>query len=351
MLGSRAHDEQTTPHGRMHRRQLLAGLAGAGAVAFAGGPFMLQPGDTGAPTLQPAPAPGAWLDNTRPGGELPIPPLYSPPMQNGVRIFDLTVQSGQVAFEPGRPASTLGVNSPYLGPTLRASQGENVAFNIVNSLNDATALHWHGMHLPAIMDGNPHQQIAPGALWQPTWTIRQPGATLWYHSHLMGQTRAQLTRGLAGMFIVDDASPIEADLPSTYGVDDIPLIFQDYLFGGARILVNGGLLPLLVARQPRLRLRLLNASNQQLLRIGFSGDAPFDQVASDGGLLNTPVRLTRVVLGPAERIEIVVDLNGARLALQYFEGDGAGAAVGTPLLWIQPPIKQAAHSSIRCRAS
>ena len=292
-----------------------------------------------APTAK-TPAFGAWLDNTQQGGALPIPPLYSPPIQNGVRTFDLSVHTGQVAFEPAQ-ASTLGINSPYLGPTLRASPGETVAFNIVNTLSEATALHWHGMHLPPIMDGGPLQPIAPGGMWRPTWTIRQQPATLWYHSHLMGQTRAQVTRGLAGIFIVTDVSPAQTALPSTYGVDDFPLIFQDYLLGGAKILVNGGLSPLLVANGPRLRLRLLNASNQEILRLGFSGEAPFDQVASDGGLLNAPVRLTQLTLGPAERVEIVIDLSDAPLALQHFgangDGRGNGSGTGTLLLTIQPP--------------
>jgi FtsP/CotA-like multicopper oxidase with cupredoxin domain len=234
-----------------------------------------------------------------------------------MRLFELSVQTGQVAFDPGRSASTLGINGPYLGPTLRASIGDTVAFNIGNTLSEATALHRHGMHLPATMDGNPHQQIAPGGLWQPAWTIRQEAATLWYHAHTMGQTRAQVSRGLAGMFIIDDDSPGHA-APSTYGVNDLALILQDYFFGGAQILVNGGLTPRFVSTQPRLRLRLLNATNQQILRLGFAGDPPFHQVASDGGLLNAPVQLTRVTLGPAERVEISVDLSDTLLVLQHF---------------------------------
>ncbi len=273
---------------------------------------------------------------------LRIPPLLSPPLRDGVRAFDLTLQRGQMAFEPGRPVDTLGINAPYLGPTLRATQGDVVAFTIVNQIGEPTTLHWHGMHLPAAMDGGPHQEIVPGATWQPSFTIRQEAATLWFHSHMMGSTRAQVTRGLASMFIVDDDTPAQLALPHTYGDDDIPLIFQEYGGangrigpgggGGGRTLVNGTLAPVLATAQPRLRLRLLNASDQQIYTLGFAGDVPFHQVGSDGGLLPAPVRLTRLQLGPAERAEIVVDLADATgeapLVLQQFGGGGGGGGRG-----------------------
>ena len=91
-------------------------------------------------------------------------------------------------------------------------------------------MHWHGMHLPAAMDGGPHQPIAPGATWSPTWTIDQPAATLWYHPHPHGETERTSTAGSPGMFIVDDAGRVRAGLPATYGVDDIPVIVQDKRF-------------------------------------------------------------------------------------------------------------------------
>ena len=294
-----------------------------------------------------------WLV-TRPGGALPIPPVLSPPVRDGIRTFNLNIQAGQVAFEPGRPAQTLGINGPYLGPTLRASQGDTVAFNVLNSMADSTTLHWHGMHLPPTMDGSPHQAIAPGAMWLPQWTIRQQAATLWYHSHLMGQTRAQVRRGLASMFILDDDNPAQVALPHTYGVDDIPLMFQEYVLGGGQTLVNGALTPVFATDQSRLRLRLLNASDEQIYTFGFAGNLAFDQVASDGGLLNAPVRLTRLTLGPAERAEVVVDLSGGPVALQRFggnvggggRGNGGGGGVGAnaaaaTLVTIQPSLATA----------
>jgi FtsP/CotA-like multicopper oxidase with cupredoxin domain len=243
------------------------------------------------------------------GNALSIPPLLSPPVgPDGMRTFDLSLQRGQMRFLPDRPVQTFGINGAYLGPTLRASQGDMVNFNISNQLGEPTTLHWHGMLLPAMSDGNPHQEIAAGATWQPMFDVRQQAATLWFHSQLMGRTRAQVTRGLASLFILDDDNPAQAALPHTYGVDDIPLILQDDVLdaigggrggGGAQTLVNGAFAPVLDTAQARLRFRLLNASDQRIYTLGFAGDAPFWQVASDGGLLPAPVRLTRVQFGPA----------------------------------------------------
>jgi FtsP/CotA-like multicopper oxidase with cupredoxin domain len=88
------------------------------------------------------------------------------------------------------------------------------------------------------------------------------------------------------------------------------------------------------------RLRLLNASSQGIYEIGFAGGETFSQIASDGGLLRAPVALTRLQLAPAERAEIVVDVNGP-MVLQSFGGNGGGRGGDNntptgPLLTINP---------------
>src|SRR6266536_1565189 len=132
--------------------------------------------------------------------QLKIPPLLQPHVDAaGAKVFDLRLQAGSSQLRPGKAAETWGINGAYLGPTLRASLG-------TNTLPEATTLHWHGMHLPAKADGGPHQLIAPGATWSPTWTIDQPAATLWYHPHPHGQTEDHVSRGLSGLFLLN-ASP------------------------------------------------------------------------------------------------------------------------------------------------
>src|SRR5689334_6639736 len=135
---------------------------------------------------------------------LAIPPLAESHLDGaGRRVFDLNAQAGTTDLGHGK-TRTLGFNGSYLGPTLRATRGEQVLVNIHNGLSRDTTVHWHGMHLPARMDGGPHQPIAPGATWSPQWKVDQPAATLWYHPHPDGATEDQVYQGLAGLFIVDD---------------------------------------------------------------------------------------------------------------------------------------------------
>jgi FtsP/CotA-like multicopper oxidase with cupredoxin domain len=262
---------------------------------------------------------------------LRIPPLLEPMIAGGENVFGLTVQAGTTAFRPDIETATLGFNGAFLGPTIRASVGDAVRFHIENTLVEPTTVHWHGMDLPAAMDGGPHQQIEAGATWAPNWTIINPASTLWYHSHMAGKTGEQVYRGLAGLFLIDDPATAALGLPQTYGVDDIPLVVQDRLFDadgqlvynpahtsflspgvlGDTILVNGTLAPYLEVPATLVRLRLLNGSNARRYLFAFDDGGSFRQMASDGGLLAAPVEMTQLLLAPAERAEILVDLSGA----------------------------------------
>ncbi|MDG9726727.1 multicopper oxidase family protein [Streptomyces sp. DH41] len=251
----------------------------------------------------------------------------------GRRVFELGIREGRKEFIAGRRSPTWGVNGDYLGPTLRAKRGETVLFNVANDVNEATSLHWHGMHLPPTMDGGPHQMIEQGATWSPTWTIDQPAASLWYHPHPHGKTAQHLYRGVAGMFLIDD-DDAAGSLPHQYGVDDIPVIVQDRRFVDGRLdlneqmagttgflgdelLVNGVHGPYLEVFTERIRLRLLNGSNARVYNFHFADDRRFQQIASDGGLLPAPHTTDRVQLSPGERAEIVVEVRaGERLVLR-----------------------------------
>lgn len=272
---------------------------------------------------------------------LAVPPLAESRIDDdGRRVFDLDLQVGSHEFIPGKPASTWGVNQDYLGQTLRASRGETVLINVRNGLPTETSLHWHGMHLPARMDGGPHQPIAPGQTWSPTWTVDQPAASLWYHPHLHGRTAQHVYRGVAGMFIVDDEEAAGLGLPDEYGVDDIPVILQDKrlnsdgqldagqdLFSptgqlGDTMAVNGVVDPYLDVSTERVRLRVLNASNARIYNLGLDDDRSFQLIASDGGLLGAPYETTRLQLSPGERAEIVVTMStGERAVLRSYPAD------------------------------
>lgn len=277
---------------------------------------------------------------------LTIPPLATSTIQAGRRVFELVAQAGTHEILKGKQTSTWGFNGTLLGPTLRARHGEEVAIRIRNELNETTTLHWHGMHLPAAMDGGPHQPIAPGETWEPHWQIRQPAATLWYHPHPHGQTEAHVYRGLAGLFIIDDEESDSLGLPQEYGVDDIPVIVQDKIFArsgefqlsnrsasgmlGDTILVNGTYAPFLDVTRSMVRLRILNGSTARIYNFGFSDQRDFQLIGTDGGLLAAPHTTDRIQLSPGERAEIVVQLEPGEVTIlrSYIPTLGQGVLFG-----------------------
>jgi FtsP/CotA-like multicopper oxidase with cupredoxin domain len=288
---------------------------------------------------------GLWLYSdadvstagTRFTREMAVPPLAPSTVRgDGTRVFDLTMQAGHKEFRAGSKTPTWGFNGDYLGPTLRAKRGEKVQVRVRNTLDEQSTVHWHGMHLPARMDGGPHQMVAPGAAWSPHWTVDQPAATLWYHPHPHGRTEKHVQRGLAGMFLLDDERSAKLALPKRYGVDDLPVVVQDVRFDGAgfdhshklmagsgflgdRTMVNGTLEPYKVVRDELVRLRLLNASTARIYDFGFTDGRRFSLVGTDGGLLEKPAAMDRVQLSPGERAEIVVRMEpGERTVLRSF---------------------------------
>lgn len=262
--------------------------------------------------------------------ELQIPELMD--ARNQGQSIALAAQVGKTSFFPGRESATLGYNGSYLGPTLRVHRGDDVEIAVKNALGEDTTVHWHGLLIPAELDGGPHQTIPPGATWRPVLPIRQPAATLWYHSHAHGSTAKQVYAGLAGLLIVTDDEEKALGLPSEYGIDDLPLILQDKQFErgslvlpqgmmvamhgrrGDTLMVNGTINP--VARVPRrlVRLRLVNGSNARIFDLAFADDRSFHWIASEGGLLESPVELRSLRLAPGERTEILVDFSDGRSA-------------------------------------
>ncbi len=273
-------------------------------------------------------------------------PLHIPPLAereagpDGTVRFSLELAPGRTEFLTGKRTPTWGFDGTYLSPTLRATRGERVAVDVTNATGETTTVHWHGMHLPAESDGGPHQPIAPGATWSPEWTIDQPATTLWFHPHLHGRTADHVYRGASGMFILDDPDAAALALPSTYGVDDVPVIVQDRAFDddgrfeartplfssvgilGDEILVNGTHDPHLRVTTERVRLRVLNASNARVYNLQLDDGSAFALIGTDGGLLPEPARLHELLLSPGERAEIVVTMAaGERRVLRSVEPD------------------------------
>jgi FtsP/CotA-like multicopper oxidase with cupredoxin domain len=162
---------------------------------------------------------------------LPIIPLDQGAVDAaGTRSFSLAVQPGTTQFRNGVNTSTLGYNGALLGPALKLRVGEATSIKVENRLGEATTVHWHGLLVPAHVDGGPHQLVPPGARWEANFTVSNPASTCWFHPHVHGTTGRQVVSGLAGLLIVDDALIGQSTLPDAWGVDDLALVLQDKRF-------------------------------------------------------------------------------------------------------------------------
>ncbi len=269
---------------------------------------------------------------------LPIPAL----MDASSGAILLEARRSTHAFMSGKPTESLGYSANYLGPTLRFRSGRQASLSVANRMDRPTTTHLHGLLVPAASDGAPHRPVAPGETWRTTIRIDQPATTAWYHAHPHGDTGRQVYMGLAGMAIVDDAVGANPDLPTRYGIDDLPLILQDraldpsgraiyrsdghaMMMGmrGDTLIVNGVADPVATVPAGLVRLRILNGANARNFDLAFQDQRAFHVVAGDCGLLSTPVVRRTLVVAPGERFEIVVDFSDGRPAILETASDTA----------------------------
>lgn len=104
-------------------------------------------------------------DAARNGSPCRMPPLIDA-RKEGTAVA-LHVQAGTTEFFPGRASASLGYSGSYLGPSIRVYQGDDVEIAVTNTLNEDTTVHWHGLLIPAELDGGPHRIITAGNVWRP----------------------------------------------------------------------------------------------------------------------------------------------------------------------------------------
>ena len=266
---------------------------------------------------------------------------------------------------------TFNNHQMYLGPTFVAKKDVPVDVKWINNLGTAhhhllpvdhtihmahptngvaTVVHLHGGHTEAESDGYPDAWFTQG--WTETgaefkkqtyhYSNDQEAAPLWYHDHALGITRLNVYAGLAGMYLLRDNNELSLSLPT--GNYERELVIQDKQFAadgslyfpallsdpeaadfptdpnieptifpeffGDYILVNGMTWPKLDVQPTKYRFRLLNASDSRFYIFKLSNNKTFQQIGTDGGLLNSPVTLTQLVLAPGERADIVIDFTG-----------------------------------------
>jgi FtsP/CotA-like multicopper oxidase with cupredoxin domain len=220
-------------------------------------------------------------------------------------------------FKPGRPTRAWGFNGRVPGPTIEAQVGDVLEVRLTNDLPEATAIHWHGLRVPAAMDGTEMVQrpVAPGESF--TYRFRLPDAgTFWYHPHL--NETVQLERGLYGAIVVHGAQEPRFDAERVLVFDDVQLDRKGQIKPpgwwleshngreGSTRLVNGRQEPeLTIAAAQVERWRLVNAASARYIRLSIGG-RPFSVIGTDGGLIMSPVTMKEVLLAPADRVEIAV---------------------------------------------
>jgi spore coat protein A len=304
---------------------------------------------------------------------MPIPAVATPVSGSAgsFATYDIAIREVQQVLHSELPASTVWAygdgpsGAVFPGPTIEATSNQLVSVNWINDLRDTaiggnppplrsdhlldvdlcphgaqnlpkTVVHLHGTHTDEMSDGYPESTFLPGEQDQYTYPNDQLPGTLWYHDHSLGITRLNVYLGLAGFYLLRDATEAALGLPS--GEFEIPLAIQDRSFNpdgslrypsaleqtffGDTILVNGRVWPFHQVKRGKYRLRILNGSNSRHLTLQFCpGDdtspcpspASFDLIGNDLGLLPAPVSLTSITLGPAERADVIFDFEPAVL--------------------------------------
>jgi len=264
----------------------------------------------------------------------------------------LRAEPGNVDILPGRathvwrysgrvlkgPAETLqAVPDSYLGPVIRLRKGQKVRIRFFNALPEPTSVHWHGLDVPAEMDGHPRLAIDAEKEYVYEFEVINRAGTYWYHPHPHERTGLQAYRGLAGLLLVSDDEESALKLPS--GSDELLFVIQDRRFDrdsqlwydpghmsqlhgflGDQILVNGRPSRTVSLATRAYRLRLLNGSNARIYKLAWSDGTPMTLIGSDGGLLEHPHQRNSLTLAPGQRADAILDLRrhgvGARLELE-----------------------------------
>jgi FtsP/CotA-like multicopper oxidase with cupredoxin domain len=297
----------------------------------------------------------------------PPPALAAPPFRSRLPIPEvrtedhirIPIRAAEQQIFPGPKTRLWTFGGTFPGPTVRRRAGHRTRVTFHHQLPDQAgelSIHLHGGHNRTQFDGRPggltERQpnsfyceiprglspraqgndllLEPGASKTYVYDLIEDGrperaAFQWYHDHRLDRTARHAWKGMAGMWIVDDA--FDEALPLPDGERDIPLMIGDRTFDrhnqltdpftnrrppadgilAETILVNGAHMPYHRVGPCRHRLRLLNVSAFRSYNLQLSNGAPMVQIASDSGLMPKPVRRREILLGPAERVEVIVD--------------------------------------------
>lgn len=237
----------------------------------------------------------------------------------GGKVVTVDLEASEVEWEfaRGRWTRAWGYNGQVPGPVIEARVGDVLEVRLTNSLLESTMIHWHGLRLPAPMDGteNVQRPVAPGETYTYRFALPDAG-TFWYHPHI--DETIQLERGLYGVLIVHGPDEPQLDAERVLVLDDVALDRRGQIKPpggfierhdgreGSTRLVNGRKEPELTMAAGQIeRWRVVNASSARYVRLSIGG-APFQILGTDGGLLTSPFTTTELLLAPADRADLAV---------------------------------------------
>ena len=289
-------------------------------------------------------------------------PLPIPRVLTDSRLH-IPIREAEVQALPGAKTRMWTYGGSFPGPTVRRPAGHRTKVTFHHELPAEAGeltVHLHGGHNRTQFDGQPggltarqpiseychiptglspresgnDLLISPGERKTYVYDLVEEGrperaAFQWYHDHRLDRTARHSWRGLAGMWIVDDE--FDSSLPLPSGERDLPLMIADRTFDrhnqlidpftdkqppadgilGHTVLVNGAYMPHHQVAPCRHRLRILNVSAFRAYNLHLSNGAPMVQIATESGLMPKPVRRGQIMIGPGERVEVIVDFSGA----------------------------------------
>lgn len=265
---------------------------------------------------EPSGQPPGWADEIR------LPVVVDQNSDPHILEINLEARESELELVPGKVTRAWTYDGGIPGPLIRASVGDRLIVHFKNSLPEATTIHWHGLRVPNDQDGVPDSSQPPvlsGATFDYDFVLPDAG-TYWYHPHL--DSAAQVGNGLYGPIVVDDPSePKGLGDEAIIVLSDISLALDGKLDppdGGGELgtlfgregdvhLVNGRVLPTLHVRSGlRQRWRIINAAKARYEQLVLPGHR-MTRIGSDGGMLEAPEPIDRIVLTPAQRADVVVE--------------------------------------------
>ena len=241
-------------------------------------------------------------------------------MHTNRKYFELTASEFDWELSEGKIIKAWGFNNQVPAPTIKAKKGDELFIKVKNNLLEPTLIHWHGIRLPAAMDGTGEMQkpIQPGEEFEYRFVVSDAG-TFWFHSH--HNETVQLERGMYGALIVEDHADPLTDGERVFMIDDMKLDkSNEFVKGGffARwkerhdgregdtVLINGKVNPTINLNAGQVeRWRFINSSSAKYFLLSLGG-REFRIIGTDGGLIERPITVKESLLTPGERLDILV---------------------------------------------